>query len=549
VCSRFTDAMVAFADRVVIEGVREWSGEIIARITAQAANLFAAIDWCVDHDDSPDRVFRLVLPLFAVVHRGRSPEVLAIGSQVLVRWPDQRAPWRSEAIAVLAVAAVFAGDNNRAIVLAESALAEPDASAVACVLGQRALGFAARSQGDFAAAIEHFARGHDAALELGARPFARELAGLQASTLDLAGERDRALTLIRDAITEATGAHDHLNVAWAHLVAACILLRAERDAEARAELAHARAAVVRLGVPWWQGLIARIEAVLDSREDWAAAIPVWQDALSRAVADGALGEVALILRAAAVVAARHGLDDTARELLAAAPPAGELTVIGELFPDEVRRLESARAAAAPPDLRTALERARTALGRADAPPPVVSRTLELRREGDSWAMTYAGTTARVRDAKGLADLAVLLARPGRDVHCLELMGGGVVQGDAGPALDAKARRAYEARIVDLQRDIDDARDANDLVRAERAEAELDALTAQLAEAFGLGNRDRASGSSAERARTAVTYRIRASLKRINEVHPELARHLTNAVRTGTWCSYRPETDIVWEIVP
>ena len=114
-------------------------------------------------------------------------------------------------------------------------------------------------------------------------------------------------------------------------------------------------------------------------------------------------------------------------------------------------------------------------------------------------MTYVGTTARVRDAKGMADLAVLLARPGRDVHCLELMGGGVVQSDAGPALDAKARRAYETRIVDLQRDIDDARDANDLVRAERAEAELDALTAQLAEAFGLGNRDRASGSSAERA--------------------------------------------------
>ena len=548
VLSRFTDAMVAFADRVVVEGLREWSGEVIARITAQAVNLFAAIDWCVDHDDSPDRVFRLVLPLFAVVHRGRSPEVLAIGSQVLARWPEQRAPWRSEAIAVLAVAAVFAGDNDRAVVLAESALAEPDASSVTCVLAQRALGFATRARGDFASAIEHFARGRDAALELGTRPFARELAGLHASTLDLAGERDQALILVRDVIAESTDAHDHLNVAWAHLVAACILLRAERDSEARADIAHARAAVVRLGFPWWQGLIARIEAVLDSRQDWDAAIPVWHDALSQAVADGALGEVALILRAAAVVAARHGLDDIARELLAAAPPAGDLTVIGELFPDEVRRLVAARAAPAPPDLRSALERARTALGRADAPPPVASRTLELRREGDTWALTYGGTTARVRDTKGMADLAVLLGSPGRDVHCLELMGGGVVQGDAGPALDAKARRAYETRIVDLQHDIDDARDANDFVRAERAEAELDALTTQLAEAFGLGNRDRATGSSAERARTAVTYRIRASLKRINEVHPELARHLTNAVRTGTWCSYRPETDVVWTIV-
>ena len=40
-------------------------------------------------------------------------------------------------------------------------------------------------------------------------------------------------------------------------------------------------------------------------------------------------------------------------------------------------------------------------------------------------------------------------------------------------------------IRELQEEIDDARAANDLVRDERAEAELDALVQQLAEAFGL----------------------------------------------------------------
>jgi hypothetical protein len=34
---------------------------------------------------------------------------------------------------------------------------------------------------------------------------------------------------------------------------------------------------------------------------------------------------------------------------------------------------------------------------------------------------------------------------------------------------------------------------------------------------------------------------------VNEVHPALGRHLTNAVRTGTWCAYRPERDIAWTV--
>jgi len=29
------------------------------------------------------------------------------------------------------------------------------------------------------------------------------------------------------------------------------------------------------------------------------------------------------------------------------------------------------------------------------------------------------------------------------------------------------------------------------------------------------------------------------------VHPELARHLRNSVRTGSACSYEPETPVSW----
>jgi hypothetical protein len=87
--------------------------------------------------------------------------------------------------------------------------------------------------------------------------------------------------------------------------------------------------------------------------------------------------------------------------------------------------------------------------------------------------------------------------------------------------------------------------ANDSGRTERAEAELDALVSQLSEAFSLGGRPRATGSAVERARSAVTWRIRTAIKRVGEVHPELGRHLGNAVRTGTWCAYRPELPVAW----
>ncbi|HEU4840603.1 MAG TPA: hypothetical protein VFT09_04145, partial [Ilumatobacteraceae bacterium] len=201
------------------------------------------------------------------------------------------------------------------------------------------------------------------------------------------------------------------------------------------------------------------------------------------------------------------------------------------------------------NLVAALRRARAALGsvRSDVASARHEPLAELVLEGDAWRLGYAGRTVRVRDMKGIGDLVVLLARPRVEVHVLELMGASDVGGAAGPGLDDAARRAYQARIVELQREIDGARADHDIGRAERAELELDALVEQLSEAFGLGGRSRTTGSSAERARTAVTYRVRAAIRRITDVHPELGRHLTNAVKTGTWCSYQPETDVTWTI--
>jgi hypothetical protein len=176
-----------------------------------------------------------------------------------------------------------------------------------------------------------------------------------------------------------------------------------------------------------------------------------------------------------------------------------------------------------------------------------SRSGILAAEGATWAITFDGQTRRVRDGKGVRDIAVLVLRPGQEVHCLELVGGADIGAGTGPALDDSARNVYQRRILDLQEDVDEARAANDLARAERAEAELDALVEQLSQAFGLAGRSRPQGSSAERARSTVTSRVRAAIRQIDAAHPALGRHLQHSVRTGTWCVYSPESPVDWRI--
>ena len=172
----------------------------------------------------------------------------------------------------------------------------------------------------------------------------------------------------------------------------------------------------------------------------------------------------------------------------------------------------------------------------------------FRQDGPLWTLTFDGRTARLPDLKGLHDLARLLAAPGEDLHCLELAGAAGLppQADAGPLLDEQARSDYRRRMQELAEEGDLASAAGDTVRAEQARAELDALTDAVAAAFGLGGRPRKAGDPAERARSTVTARIRSAVAKVEEAHPALGRHLQNSVRTGTFCSYRPERAGGWE---
>jgi tetratricopeptide (TPR) repeat protein len=181
----------------------------------------------------------------------------------------------------------------------------------------------------------------------------------------------------------------------------------------------------------------------------------------------------------------------------------------------------------------------------------------FRREGDYWSLVFEGHAARLRDSKGLRYLARLLAEPGRELHVLDLVaresGGSdgasgdaepglslAEAGDAGELLDERAKATYRRRLVEIDEDIEEAREMGDHERVAQADAERDLLVQELARAIGLGGRERRAGSASERARSAVTRAVRQAMARIRHHNAPLGAHLGHAVRTGTYCAYLPD---------
>jgi len=182
-----------------------------------------------------------------------------------------------------------------------------------------------------------------------------------------------------------------------------------------------------------------------------------------------------------------------------------------------------------------------------AAPAAPAALAAFRRDGETWTLGYAGREVHLADAKGLHDLATLLANPGADVRAYRLLGGPTEPPGADPVLDERARAAYRRRLAELDELLDAADARGEPAASDRARAERSALLAELAAATGLGGRRRRLGDEDERARKAVTARIRDVLRRIRAVHPVLADHLEASVSTGTTCRYAPSDPVAWRL--
>jgi hypothetical protein len=183
----------------------------------------------------------------------------------------------------------------------------------------------------------------------------------------------------------------------------------------------------------------------------------------------------------------------------------------------------------------------------------------FRREADYWVLSYEGKTVRLRHLKGFALIACLLRYPGRRFLAADLaVSAGedsqkeissANQMDSSPLLDTKAKASYRERLQQLREDLDEARSFNDQARVAKSENEIAFLTRELARALGIFGRDRTFPSDSERARLRVTNSIRAAIRKICTAHSLLGRHLANSIKTGSFCSYVPESSVEenWQV--
>ncbi|HEY3900454.1 MAG TPA: hypothetical protein VGM54_17735 [Chthoniobacter sp.] len=192
------------------------------------------------------------------------------------------------------------------------------------------------------------------------------------------------------------------------------------------------------------------------------------------------------------------------------------------------------------------------------------------RQDDYWTIRYHGHTAFLKCTRGLRCLAVLLRSPDREFHVSELLANlpaaqtpswpvttngehgpdlaTVGLFDGAPILDPQAKAECKRRLGELRQEMEEAERFNDRHRAAKANAEREVILQHLVSAVGLGGRDRKTSSDAERARSAVTKRIKKAIQKIAKAIPPLGHHLTVRIKTGYFCSYKPHPDhpVAWK---
>lgn len=185
------------------------------------------------------------------------------------------------------------------------------------------------------------------------------------------------------------------------------------------------------------------------------------------------------------------------------------------------------------------------LGRAARPEPP-----HFTRLDDGWMVSFAGTTAYVRQLVGIHHIVRVLDAPENGIDALNLVRGGVsvdpalidlneedaritATTSAADELDPAVKREYQRRYVLLEIELEDAKAEGDHARRAQLEEEQAALLAEI------DRTRRSEPDDIRRARGAARKTIRDAVRAIRRVHPLLAEHLDRCLKFGGTISYRP----------
>lgn len=184
-------------------------------------------------------------------------------------------------------------------------------------------------------------------------------------------------------------------------------------------------------------------------------------------------------------------------------------------------------------------------------PKAVAEQFVFKLDGTHWRVAFEGVSGTFDDLAGMRYIATLLERAGeaRSMPAVELASrttSASVTHSKQAVLDQEAKRAFEADLARLAREIQQAEDSSDEPRQRRLTEERDALLGELKAATGLAGHDRSLGpkNPGESARTAVSQALRRAYTRFRDATSSLERlaaHLEAAIKVESASyAYRPD---------
>ncbi|MDH3707331.1 MAG: winged helix-turn-helix domain-containing protein, partial [Acidimicrobiia bacterium] len=407
VCERYVAAVVAFADHITAEGLKAFTPQVLGRIRDRYVHLIHAIELCIERDPTPDRAYRLFVPMYGPT--GSRAETAALGHRMRDAWTGS-APLQAEAFAVLATTTWLSGDTEASKPIARQAIDHPDGSPLAKMIGHRVLGFVAAGDGDSGLAMDELQQAIDLAQPFSGA-FARELQASWGASITDPAHSERALDVLHEASTVAAANDELVTVMWAgSAISHHHVLLGDLDA---ALVAAERALTVSddTGIPWSVGAAHRNMAlVLTLHHQWERAQPHLRTAFDATLGAGDIEGVVVTLRVASGAASFAGQSELADELWSVVPLGRGRPIIASFFRAEEDELERRLGSPTAKPTATLIQRARDLLG-----PPAGSDEPTRAGAADSVEAPASNGTLRFNECELDLDMRELRRR-GERVH-------------------------------------------------------------------------------------------------------------------------------------
>ena len=199
---------------------------------------------------------------------------------------------------------------------------------------------------------------------------------------------------------------------------------------------------------------------------------------------------------------------------------------------------------------------------------------EFFLNGEFWTISYKGIPINLNDSIGLQYIHYLLGNPNNEfpvlalVHAIkkapptkvvdyqnmdeeqlegQLIEDGLNKGSTDYLLDEEAIAAYKNHYSKLKSELEEETTPKCKEEINETHEIMEKIVKLLTVGRDKSGKPRKFQDEAEKARKAVSKAVKKSLKKLENEHPALLLHFKSTLKTGMYCSYKPEKSIPWKL--